>query len=108
MVYESSSMLSTSPATSFEIWPGLNLSSTWNSPMCCISSISYFRVYILRAFNNVHDSWAKIMSDDGLAGMNFSEPCHHEVRFVNRAFFIEPVNFHIFVVFVRDALEANL
>ena len=48
------------------------------------------------------------MSDDGLPGMNFSEPCHHVVRFVNRTVLIEPVDLHVFVFFVRDALEASL
>lgn len=48
------------------------------------------------------------MSEDGLAGIDFSEPCHHVVRFANRAVLIEPVELHVFVVFVRDALEASL
>ena len=63
---------------------------------------------MLRTFNDVHDSWAKKMSEDGLAGINFSKPCHHVVRFVNRAVLIEPMDLHVFVVFVRDALEASL
>ena len=63
---------------------------------------------MLRTFNDVRNSWAKIMSDDGLAGMNFSEPCHHVVRFVARTVLIEPVDLHVFVVFERDALEAGL
>jgi hypothetical protein len=58
--------------------------------------------------NDVYDSWAKEMSQDGLADMNFSEPRHQVVRFVGRAVLIEPVELQVFVVFVRDALEATL
>ena len=46
---------------------------------------------MLRTLNGVHGSWAKKISEDGLAGMNFSEPCHHVVRFVDRTVLIEPV-----------------
>jgi hypothetical protein len=63
---------------------------------------------LLRTFNDVQDSWAKKMSEDGLTALNFTDPCHHVVRFVDWAVLIEPVNLHIFVVFVRDALEASL
>ena len=62
---------------------------------------------MLRSFNDVHDSWAKEMSEDGAASFNFTEPCHHVVRFVDRAFIIEPVELQVVVVIVRDALEAN-
>ena len=48
------------------------------------------------------------MYKDGLAGMNFSEPCHHVVRFVDRPVLIEPVEPQVIVVFVRNALEACL
>ena len=63
---------------------------------------------MLRAFNDVHDSWAKKMCGDGLSAINFTEPCHQVVRFFNQAVLIEPLNLHVFVVFVRDALEASL
>ena len=63
---------------------------------------------MLRTLNDVHDSRAKEMAEDGMAGLNFTEPCHHVVRFVDRAVFIEPVDLQVVVVIVRDALEANL
>ena len=50
----------------------------------------------------------KKMCVDGFAGKNFSEPCHHVVMFVDRTVLIEPVDLQVFVVFVRDALEASL
>ena len=77
---------------------------------CILRSVQYtiyFRI-MLCTFNDVHDGWAKEMSEDGVAGINFSEPCHHVVRFVDRAFVIEPVELQVVVVIVRDALEANL
>jgi hypothetical protein len=43
-----------------------------------------------------------------MAGFNFTEPCHHVVRFVGRAVLIEPVDLQVVVIIVRNALEANL
>lgn len=63
---------------------------------------------MLRTFNDVHDSRAKKMCGDGLSAINFTEPCHQVVRFVYRAVLIEPLDLHVFVVFMRDALEASL
>lgn len=63
---------------------------------------------MLRTFNDVHDSWAEKMCEDGLAAINFTEPCLHEVRFVGRAALIEPLDLHVFMVFVYDSLEASL
>jgi hypothetical protein len=49
------------------------------------------------------------MSEDGLAGMNFTEPCHQVVGFVGRAFLIMKfVELQVVVVVVRDALETSL
>ena len=47
------------------------------------------------------------MSEDGVADFNFSEPCHHVVRFVDRAFIIEPMDLQVVVLIVQDALEAT-
>ena len=70
--------------------------------------IPYFR-NMLRTFSDVHDSWVRKMSENGLAAMNFTEPCHHVVKFVDWVVvLIEPVNLHVFVVFVSDALDASL
>ena len=69
--------------------------------------IPYF-LNILHTLNDVHDSWAKEMSLNGLASMNFSEPRHQVVRFVGRAFVIKPVDMQVAVVFMRDTLEASL
>jgi hypothetical protein len=63
---------------------------------------------MLRTLNGVKHSWAKEMCDDGLTALHFSEPCHHVVRFVDRAVLIEPVHLQLIVLFVRDALEASL
>ena len=63
---------------------------------------------MLRTLNGVHDSRAKEMSEDGMAGLNFSEPCHQVVRFVDRALVIEPMDLQVVMFFVRDALEASL
>ena len=63
---------------------------------------------MLRTLDNVHDSWAKEMSEDGAAGINWTDPCHHVVRFVGRALIIEPVELQMVVVVVGDALETNL
>jgi hypothetical protein len=43
-----------------------------------------------------------------MADLNFSEPCHQVVRFVDRAGLVEPVDLQV-VMFVvrRDALEAS-
>ena len=62
---------------------------------------------MLRTVNDVHDSWAKEMSEDRVFVVNFTKPCHHVVRFVARAFIIELVELQVVVVIVRDALEAN-
>jgi hypothetical protein len=75
--------------------------------MYCVNSI-YHTSELLRTFDDVYDSWAKKISGDGLAGTNFSEPCHHIVGFVDRAVLIQPVDLQMFVVFVHDALEASL
>ena len=63
---------------------------------------------MLHTLNGVQGSWAKKMSEDGLAAMNFTKPCHHVVRFVDRTVLIEPVDLQLFVIFMRDALEASL
>ena len=63
---------------------------------------------MLRTLNDVHDSRAKEMSEDGVFVVNFTEPCHHVVRFVDWAFIIEPMELQVVVVIVRDPLEANL
>ena len=63
---------------------------------------------VLRTLNDVHGSRAKEMSEDGMASLNFTEPCHEVVRFVGRTFIIEPVDFQVVVIIVRDALEAGL
>ena len=63
---------------------------------------------MLRTFNSVQDSWAKKMCDDGIAAFHFTEPCHHIVRFVDRAVLIEPVDLQLFVVFVHDTLKTSL
>jgi hypothetical protein len=63
---------------------------------------------MLRTLSGVKDSWAKILSEDGLTALNFTEPCHHVVRFVDRTVLIEPVHLQLIVHFVRDALEASL
>ena len=97
----------TSPATSFVI-SGLDFSSRWNSPIYCVRfDIPYFRT-MLHTRNDVHDSGAKEMSEDGMASINCTEPCHQVVRFVDRAFVIAPVKFQVVMLFVRDALEASL
>ena len=62
---------------------------------------------MLRTLNDVHDSRAKEMSEDGMAGLNFTEPCHEVVTFVDRTFIIESVDLQVVVVIVRDALEAG-
>ena len=69
--------------------------------------IPYFRT-MLHTRNDVHDSRAKEMSEDGMASINCTEPCHQVVRFVDRAFVIAPVKFQVVMLFVRDALEASL
>ena len=48
------------------------------------------------------------MSEDGMASLNFTEPCHQVVRFVGRTILIEPVDLQVVVVIVRGALEARL
>jgi hypothetical protein len=48
------------------------------------------------------------MCGDGLAGVNLTDGCHQVVRFVNRKFFIEPVDLQVFVVVMRAALDASL
>jgi hypothetical protein len=63
---------------------------------------------IFRTLNDVHDARAKEMSEDGMASLNFTKPCHQVVRFVGRTLFIEPVDLQVVVVIVRDALEASL
>jgi hypothetical protein len=63
---------------------------------------------MLRTLNDVHDSRAKEMSEDGMASINRTEPCHHVVRFVGRTLIIEPVDIQVVVFIVRDTLEANL
>lgn len=68
--------------------------------------ISYFWI-CYRTVNDVHDSRAKEFSDDGMVGINFTEPCHQIVRFVDRAGLIEPVELQVVVIIVRDALEAS-
>ena len=61
----------------------------------------------MRTLNDVHDSRAKEMSENGMTGLNFSEPCHEVVSFVDRTFIIESVDLQVVVLIVRDALEAN-
>lgn len=63
---------------------------------------------MLSTLNDVHDSGAKEVSEDGMAGLNFTKPCHQVVRFVNRTLLIEPVELQVVVIIVRDALEASL
>ena len=63
---------------------------------------------MLRTFNDVNDGWAKKMCKDGLAAINFTEPCHHIVRFFDGTVLIESLDLHVFVAFVRDTLEASL
>jgi hypothetical protein len=63
---------------------------------------------MLRTLNDVHDSRAKEMSEDGMTSINRTEPCHHVVGFVGRTLIIEPVDIQVVVFIVRDALEANL
>ena len=103
---ESSSMWITSPATSFVI-SGLDFSSRWNSPLHCVSSPIYHTFFMLHTLNDVHDSRAKEMPENGMAGVNCTEPCHQVVRFVGWAVFIEPVDLQVVVIIVRDALEAS-
>jgi hypothetical protein len=69
-------------------------------------NISYFRI-CYHTFNDVHNSRAKEISEDRMAGLNFTEPCHQVVRFVNRAGLIESVDLQVVVFIVRDALEAS-
>jgi hypothetical protein len=45
---------------------------------------------------------------NGLAGDNLTDSCHQVVRFVDRKFFIEPVDLQVFVIVVRAALNASL
>lgn len=46
IIFEPSSILVISPATILVIWPGLDRSSRWNSPVYCISSIYHTFEYI--------------------------------------------------------------
>ena len=62
---------------------------------------------MLHTLNDVHDSRAKEISENGMASLNFTEPCHQVVRYVDRAVLIEPVDFQVIALFVRDALEAG-
>ena len=48
------------------------------------------------------------MTEDGMASLNFTEPCHHVVRFIGRTILIKPVDLQVVVVIVRDALEPSL
>jgi hypothetical protein len=71
-----------------------------------VSLISYLRI-CYRTLNDVHDSRAKEISEDGMAGLNFTEPCHQVVRFVDRTGLIKPVDLQVVMFIVRDALEAS-
>ena len=63
---------------------------------------------LVLTLNDVHGGRAKEMSEDGMASLNFTEPCHQVVRFVGRTVFIEPVDLQVVVIIMRDALEASL
>ena len=62
---------------------------------------------MLRTLDDINDSRAKKMTEDGMAGIDRTEPCHHVVRFVGRTLIIEPVELKVGVLIVRDALVAN-
>ena len=62
---------------------------------------------MLRTLDDVHDSRAKEMSENGMGLVNFTDPCHQVVRFVDRTVLIEPVELQVVVFIVRDALEAS-
>ena len=49
-----------------------------------------------------------VVCGDGLAGVNLGDSCQQVVRYVDRRFFIELVDLHVFVIIVRTALEATL
>ena len=63
---------------------------------------------LVRTFNGVYDSRANELCVDGMALLNFSEPCHHVARFIGRTVLIEPVDFQVVVIIMCDALEASL
>ena len=63
---------------------------------------------VLPTLDDVRDSWARVVCRDGLAHMNLSESRQQVVRFITREAFVEPVEFHMIVVFVWDALESSL
>ena len=58
--------------------------------------------------DDIQDSWTMVVYGDGLARMNISESSYQIVRFISRAGFVEPVELHMIVVFVWDALESSL
>ena len=64
---------------------------------------------MLHTLDDIHDGWAIFeMPKDGFANVNLSKPSHQVVRFFCVVVFIDPVDLHVFGVFVRDALEPSL
>ena len=77
----------------------------------CFASVQYAvlpNMLLVLTLNDVHGGRAKEMSEDGMASLNFTEPCHQVVRFVGRTVFIEPVDLQVVVIIMRDALESCL
>jgi hypothetical protein len=60
-----------------------------------------------RTLDDVYSSWARVVSEDGLAGMNLTESRHQVMRFVGREVIIEPVDLQVIVILVRAALETS-
>jgi len=65
-------------------------------------------LYMEFTLDNVYSSWARVVSRDGLAGMDLTESRHQVVRFVGRSVFIEPVDLQVIVIVMRAALETSL
>ena len=58
--------------------------------------------------DDVRDSWARVVTGDGLAHMKLTQSRQQVVWFIGREAFVEPVNLQMIVFFVWDALESSL
>lgn len=74
----------------------------------CIASVQYTIPPICYVPSTVYTTVGpKKKCEVGIAVMNFIKPCHHVMKFVDRAVLIEPVDLQLFVIFVRGTLEAS-
>ena len=63
---------------------------------------------ILPTLDDVPDSWTMVVCRDGLACMKLTKNRQQVVGFISREGFVEPVDLHMIVVIVWDALESGL